>query len=85
MSGAELAARVTATRSVLADLQRDLCRADLPEHSHARWLGRLEARACALDWIGREWCDMYGPQSWAEVAHLFPRGELARRHAGGRS
>ena len=36
------------------------------------------ARACVTGWLGTAWCDMYGPESWPQVAHYFPLGELHR-------
>jgi len=54
-----------------------------PEAHPDGWLtivaeDRGQARAAAAAKLGREWCDMYGPESWPHVSHYFPLGELGR-------
>jgi hypothetical protein len=42
--------------------------------------GRARDLVCAL--LGSAWCDLYTPESWAQIEHLFPAGELARIRVG---
>jgi hypothetical protein len=55
----------------------------LPEAHPDNWVvidapSPATARQAALDALDGLYCDVYSPETWAEIGHMFPGREVAR-------